>query len=95
MDLDSAPVLGLEDAFEGAAVYVQTSLPSSGSAVSNEAKLQLYALYKQATEGDAPVQGPGLQVFDQKGKHKWRAAALDVGLALSEPTCWSAAANLL
>lgn len=66
--------VGLEDAFEGAAVYVQTSLPAEGSGVSTEAQLQLYGLYKQATVGDAPEKGPSMLAFDQKARHKWCAA---------------------
>ena len=37
----------------------------------NEQLLHLYALYKQATEGDNTTEKPGM--FDLKGKAKWEA----------------------
>jgi acyl-CoA-binding protein len=36
----------------------------------NEELLDLYALYKQATEGDNNTKEPGM--FDLKGKFKWK-----------------------
>lgn len=39
----------------------------------NETLLELYALYKQATAGDASGSRPG--VFDLKGRAKWDAWA--------------------
>ncbi|HMP93898.1 MAG TPA: acyl-CoA-binding protein [Phnomibacter sp.] len=41
---------------------------------SNETLLQLYSLYKQATEGDAPAEGPA-NPFDFVGKAKHNAWA--------------------
>lgn len=38
----------------------------------NETLLQLYSLYKQATEGDAPQEGPE-NMFDFVGKAKYEA----------------------
>jgi acyl-CoA-binding protein len=40
----------------------------------NETLLKLYSLYKQATEGDAPTEGPG-NPFDFVGKAKHTAWA--------------------
>ena len=37
---------------------------------SNEELLQLYALFKQATEGDNDTKKPGM--FDMKGQFKWK-----------------------
>lgn len=39
--------------------------------LSNDEKLTLYALYKQATVGDVNTPKPGM--FDMKGKAKWGA----------------------
>lgn len=39
--------------------------------LSNDVKLDLYALYKQATVGDINTSKPG--IFDQKGRAKWDA----------------------
>lgn len=55
------------------AVNIVTSrLPRNGSAqVSYSSKLSLYALYKQATEGDVNTPRPGL--LDMLGRAKWDA----------------------
>ena len=57
----------LEDDFQTAAEEAK-ALPSS---VSNEDKLELYSLYKQATVGDCDVPKPGF--LDFTGKAKWDA----------------------
>jgi diazepam-binding inhibitor (GABA receptor modulator, acyl-CoA-binding protein) len=63
----------IENVFEGAAVFVQTTLPQQPDTVSQDVKLQLYALYKQATEGDVTGTGPGLLSMDMKARAKWCA----------------------
>jgi acyl-CoA-binding protein len=62
-----------DELFEGAAVFVQTAVPQAGKAVSTEAKLKLYALYKQATEGDIDRPAPGMFSLDFGAKSKWFA----------------------
>ncbi|KAK9812021.1 hypothetical protein WJX73_009353 [Symbiochloris irregularis] len=54
--------------FEQAAQDVKTKASSN---ISNDAKLALYGLYKQATEGDVNTSKPG--ILDQKGRAKWSA----------------------
>ena len=41
------------------------------TALSNEDKLEIYGLFKQATVGDCNTACPGM--FDPKGKAKWNA----------------------
>lgn len=55
------------DAFEDAAKRVQ-SLPKRPG---NDVLLELYGLYKQATEGDVSGKRPGM--LDLKGRAKWDA----------------------
>ena len=45
----------------------------------NETLLQLYSLYKQATEGDAPVEGPA-NAFDFVAKAKHHAWSESKGM---------------
>ena len=40
---------------------------------SNEQKLRLYALYKQAQVGDAPTDPPSASSWDVAATYKWRA----------------------
>ena len=55
------------EAFNAAVLAVRESPPSS-----DEAKLQLYANYKQATVGDAPASGPSrLKVFEYAKHVAW------------------------
>lgn len=63
----------LEIAFEQAAQDVQSLSKRPG----NEALLRLYALYKQATEGDISGDKPGF--FDFVGTAKYEAWALLAG----------------
>ncbi|KAH7620219.1 hypothetical protein Ndes2526B_g04134 [Nannochloris sp. 'desiccata'] len=57
--------MGLKEDFDVAAEEAK-ALPDN---TSNEDKLQLYALFKQATVGDVNTDRPG--IFDPKGKAKW------------------------
>lgn len=65
--------MDLQEQFEQAAADSKkiTSRPS------NEQLLKLYALYKQATEGD--VQGTRPSMFDFKGQAKYDAWAREAG----------------
>jgi len=66
----------LKQKFEDTVNYVQNA--EGDVQLSNEQKLQMYALYKQATEGDVSGKKPGMMDFvarakytaweDQKGK---------------------------
>lgn len=58
----------LQADFEQAAEDAKTKVSSD---ISNDDKLQLYGLFKQATEGDVSSSRPGL--FDPKGRAKWDA----------------------
>ena len=55
----------LKEEFEAAQQKVKTLTEKPG----NDELLDLYALYKQATEGDNNTDEPGM--FDMKGKFKW------------------------
>ncbi|NP_001296805.1 acyl-CoA-binding protein [Zea mays] len=59
--------MGLQEEFEEHAEKAKT-LPES---TSNENKLILYGLYKQATVGDVNTDRPG--IFYQKDRAKWDA----------------------
>lgn len=60
-----------DELFEGAAVFVQTAVPQAGASMASEGKLKLYALYKQATEGDIDRPAPGVFSMDFAAKSKW------------------------
>jgi diazepam-binding inhibitor (GABA receptor modulating acyl-CoA-binding protein) len=60
----------VEDAFEGAVVFVQTSRPGNAQ-IPQDTMLKLYGLYKQATEGDVNIPAPGIFSLDMKAKSKW------------------------
>ncbi len=62
-----APAPSLEERFQSALAQVQTL----SVAPSNSVLLELYGLYKQATEGD--VTGPAPSAFDLKGRAKHKA----------------------
>ncbi|MEZ5008294.1 MAG: acyl-CoA-binding protein [Chitinophagales bacterium] len=49
---------------------------------SNEELLDLYALYKQATEGDNDTKKPGM--FDMKGQFKWKKWKEKEGMSSEE-----------
>jgi acyl-CoA-binding protein len=58
--------MALADLFADAQERVKTLTERPG----NEELLDLYALFKQATEGDNHTDEPGM--FDMKGKFKWK-----------------------
>lgn len=62
----------LEQRFEEAVNYVQSA--AGNFKPSNEMKLQFYALFKQATEGDVKGKKPGLTDFVGRAKYSaWEA----------------------
>jgi diazepam-binding inhibitor (GABA receptor modulating acyl-CoA-binding protein) len=65
--------MALTQDFEAAQARVKTL----GEAPDTGTLLELYALYKQATSGDASGSRPGM--FDVKGRAKWDAWAAKEG----------------
>ena len=57
----------LKQQFDGAVQYVQTAQGSFKP--SNDVKLEMYALFKQATEGDVNGKKPGLTDFIGRAKY--------------------------
>ncbi|GAA4403643.1 acyl-CoA-binding protein [Fodinibacter luteus] len=57
--------MATEDEFHAASEDVKTLASDPG----NDAKLKLYALYKQATEGDVQGSRPGLMDFVGRAKY--------------------------
>jgi diazepam-binding inhibitor (GABA receptor modulating acyl-CoA-binding protein) len=57
----------LKQTFEQAVQYVQRA--EGGFKPSNELKLEMYGLYKQATEGDVNGKKPGLTDFIGRAKY--------------------------
>lgn len=66
------------DSFEAAAAAVQDLAADPG----NEVKLRLYALYKQATEGDVAGSRPGM--LNPVGRAKYDAWAATAGVPAKE-----------
>lgn len=58
----------LKAKFEETVNYVQTA--EGDFQPSNELKLQMYALYKQATEGDVSGKKPGMMDFVGRAKYQ-------------------------
>lgn len=69
--------MSIEERFEQA-VSESRSLPDQP----NEVLLELYSLYKQATQGDASGDGPGL--FDPVGSAKFQAWKARAGMSRDE-----------
>ncbi|WP_111498555.1 MULTISPECIES: acyl-CoA-binding protein [Marinobacter] len=67
----------LKATFEEAVNYVQTGEGNANP--SNELKLEFYALYKQATQGDVSGKKPGM--LDVVGRAKYNAWAELKGLS--------------
>ena len=60
-----------QSSFDEAVAFVKTWKPAG---VSNDDKLALYALFKQATVGDVNTPRPGMFDFEGKAKHDaWSA----------------------
>lgn len=62
--------MGTDEDFKNAAKMVRDGKVKTKD-VSDEQKLEMYALYKQATEGDCKTDKPGM--LDFKEKAKWKA----------------------
>eukprot|EP00441_Pelagodinium_beii_P014790 CAMPEP_0197666942 /NCGR_PEP_ID=MMETSP1338-20131121/64548_1 /TAXON_ID=43686 ORGANISM="Pelagodinium beii, Strain RCC1491" /NCGR_SAMPLE_ID=MMETSP1338 /ASSEMBLY_ACC=CAM_ASM_000754 /LENGTH=95 /DNA_ID=CAMNT_0043246081 /DNA_START=63 /DNA_END=347 /DNA_ORIENTATION=+ len=63
----------LKKMFEEAAASVKTFKPASGAkSVSNDEKLKVYALFKQATEGDVTGSRPGMFSPTDRAKYDAR-----------------------
>ncbi|PIA31923.1 hypothetical protein AQUCO_04700055v1 [Aquilegia coerulea] len=63
--------MGLQEEFEEYAEKARSSLPES---ITNESKLILYALYKQATLGPVNTGQPGiLNIMDRAKWDAWKA----------------------
>lgn len=62
--------MSLQEQFETVAKRLQDNA-SVTEGLSNEKKLEIYALYKQGLVGDVNTDRPGM--FDMKGKAKWDA----------------------
>ncbi|KAK9821431.1 hypothetical protein WJX81_004937 [Elliptochloris bilobata] len=60
--------MSLQADFDKAAQDAKDKIPDKAS---NDDKLALYGLFKQASVGDVDTKKPGL--FDQKGRAKWEA----------------------
>ncbi len=72
----------LQQEFEAAVEKVR-SAPSDGDfKPSNEFKLKMYALYRQATDGDVHGKRPGM--LDPVGRYKYDAWAKVKGLSADE-----------
>ncbi|MGO9770695.1 MAG: acyl-CoA-binding protein [Roseiarcus sp.] len=72
----------LEQRFDEVVAKIR-SLPSDGPAQpSNELKLELYGLFRQARDGDAPDDGPS--AFDFVGRFKHDAWLGNKGMAKDE-----------
>ncbi|HYN67343.1 MAG TPA: acyl-CoA-binding protein [Ornithinibacter sp.] len=67
--------MATEDEFHAAAEHVKTLVVDPGNTV----KLQLYALYKQATEGDVQGKRPGFTNPVGRAKHDAWAAVQGTG----------------
>jgi diazepam-binding inhibitor (GABA receptor modulator, acyl-CoA-binding protein) len=70
--------MATEDEFHAAAAQVQTFVVDPGNTI----KLQLYALYKQATEGDVTGKRPGFT--NPVGRAKYDAWAEQQGTSAEE-----------
>ena len=71
----------LKEQFDFAVEQVKT-LPSNGDGPSDDEKLKMYALYKQATVGDCNTTRPGM--FDFVGKSKWDAWNAQKGVSTED-----------
>lgn len=61
----------LQKQFEQALEKVRTAPDDGAFKPSNEYKLRMYALYRQATDGDVAGKKPGM--FDVIGRYKYQA----------------------
>jgi pimeloyl-ACP methyl ester carboxylesterase/acyl-CoA-binding protein len=73
---------GLRQRFEQAVEKVRTAPPDGPFKPSNELKLRMYALYRQATDGDVQGKRPGM--LDIVARYKYDAWAMAKGLSADE-----------
>lgn len=69
----------MSELFDHAVAYVRATPKRKHTKISDTQRLLMYALYKQATEGDAPLKSPA-GFFDFVGQHKYDAWAARRGL---------------
>lgn len=60
--------MSLESTFKATAEKIRNSKPVPGKEKSNEEKLKIYGLYKQATEGDVKGEQPYMIQFEARSK---------------------------
>jgi acyl-CoA-binding protein len=70
----------LEKAFNAAVEHIKTS--NSGFKPSNDLKLQMYGLFKQATNGDVSGKKPGM--LDMVGRAKYSAWEKNKGMSSAD-----------
>ncbi len=73
---------GLRQRFEQAVEKVRTAPPDGPFKPSNELKLKMYALYRQATDGDVQGKRPGM--LDVVARYKYDAWTMAKGLSAEE-----------
>ena len=72
----------LRQRFEQVVEKVRTAPPDGPFKPSNELKLKMYALYRQATDGDVQGKRPGM--FDMVARYKYDAWTMAKGLSAEE-----------
>lgn len=73
---------GIEQQFKEAVEKVRNAPDNGGFKPSNEYKLRMYALYRQASEGDVKGKRPGM--MDLVGRFKYDAWAATKGMKREE-----------
>jgi hypothetical protein len=68
-DDSDSPEEELDEMFDAASIYVEQAVMSGATLFTDNMKLKLYGLYKQATVGPCTASKPYL--WDFKGKAKW------------------------
>jgi len=71
-----------EDRFNDAVEKVRNAPENGGFKPSNEYKLKMYALYRQATDGDVQGKQPGL--LKPIARYKWQAWAQVKGMSSTQ-----------
>lgn len=76
----------LQDRFNAAVAKVRNAPEDGEFKPSNDYKLRMYALYRQATDGDVQGKKPGM--LNPVARYKWQAWAeikgMDTGQAMQE-----------
>ena len=71
-----------EDRFNDAVEKVRNAPENGGFKPSNEYKLKMYALYRQATDGDVQGKKPGM--LNPVARYKWQAWAQVKGMSSTQ-----------